>query len=282
VTGQVWVESLPVPFAKTLIDTMLFHLNWLLPCQLPPAVAAVALKYDHNLLIECADYGDGEAAAFEAKLTKLAADRGSIVYYRCADDAEVQAVKRFRFVGNPSFRTWCVGHGLQGLSVDYALPKRFEEVPELLNAAPAVKRMRYGHYGCNVIHESLAFAPGVDVKAEKAAIKRRLEALGGVLPAEHGFGTEYPAPADSQKRWMAMDPTNTMNPGAWLLATPENCSATLDVSSLEGGSADDADDGGGEAPLMLLTITSVPQNAKRHTQPSPAEESRFSGCVRRV
>lgn len=97
--------------------------------------------------------------------------------------------------------------------MDYALPKRFEEVPELLNAAPAVKRMRYGHYGCNVIHESLAFAPGVDVKAEKAAIKRRLEALGGVLPAEHGFGTEYAAPADSQKRWKAMDPTNAMNPG---------------------------------------------------------------------
>jgi hypothetical protein len=115
------VESLPIPFAKTLIDTMLFHLNSLLPCQLPPAVATVALKYDHNLLIECADYGGGEAAAFEAKLAALAAaDQGSIVYHRCADDAEVQAVKRFRFVGNPSFRTWCVGHGLQvgGTTVD--------------------------------------------------------------------------------------------------------------------------------------------------------------------
>lgn len=103
-----------MPFAKTLIDTMLFYLNFLLPCQLPPAVAAVALKYDHNLLIECADYGGGEAAAFEAKLAALAAaDQHSIVYHCCADDAEVQAVKRFRFVGNPSFRTWCVGHGLQ-------------------------------------------------------------------------------------------------------------------------------------------------------------------------
>jgi FAD/FMN-containing dehydrogenase len=127
--------------------------------------------------------------------------------------------------------------------VDYALPKRFEEVPELLNAAPAVKRMRYGHYGCNVIHESLAFAPGVDVKAEKAAIKRRLEALGGVLPAEHGFGTEYPAPADSQKRWKAMDPTNTMNPGAWQTLRSVHSSGC----TMGGGSADDADYGGGEA-----------------------------------
>jgi D-lactate dehydrogenase len=98
-------------------------------------------------------------------------------------------------------------------SVDYALPKRYEHVPALLSGAVPLKRMRYGHFGCNVIHESLAFARGVDVQAEKAAIKKQLEAVGGVLPAEHGHGTEYPAPAQSQRRWMDMDPTNTMNPG---------------------------------------------------------------------
>lgn len=35
----------------------------------------------------------------------------------------------------------------------------------------------------------------------------------GKLPAEHGHGTEYTAPAETQWRWKEMDPTNTMNPG---------------------------------------------------------------------
>lgn len=112
------MESLPLPFAKTVIDMALFQLNGLLPCQLPAAVAAVARRYDHNLLVECGDYGRNDAAAFEARLCALAAlqpPAAGIEFHRCADDDEAAAVKRFRFVGNPSFRTWCVGHGLQGV-----------------------------------------------------------------------------------------------------------------------------------------------------------------------
>ena len=64
-----------------------------------------------------------------------------------------------------------------------------------------------------MVHEDLAFEPGVDVHGAKMAIKRAVEQLGGRLPAEHGHGTEYVAPADMQARWVAMDPTNTLNPG---------------------------------------------------------------------
>jgi FAD/FMN-containing dehydrogenase len=33
------------------------------------------------------------------------------------------------------------------------------------------------------------------------------------LPAEHGHGTEYVAPPETQKRWKNMDPLNILNPG---------------------------------------------------------------------
>jgi D-lactate dehydrogenase len=59
----------------------------------------------------------------------------------------------------------------------------------------------------------VALDTGVDVHACKMAIKQVVEGLGGKLPAEHGHGTEYAAPAATQARWMAMDPTNTLNPG---------------------------------------------------------------------
>ena len=42
---------------------------------------------------------------------------------------------------------------------------------------------------------------------------KRVEEEGGRLPAEHGHGTEYAAPAETSQRWQRMDPTNTMNPG---------------------------------------------------------------------
>ena len=40
-----------------------------------------------------------------------------------------------------------------------------------------------------------------------------LPLAGWALPAEHGHGTEYVAPEDTQRRWMEMDPLNVFNPG---------------------------------------------------------------------
>mmetsp|Transcript_35620 Transcript_35620/g.60181 ORF Transcript_35620/g.60181 Transcript_35620/m.60181 type:complete len:120 (-) Transcript_35620:98-457(-) len=76
-----------------------------------------------------------------------------------------------------------------------------------------VARCVYGHFGCNVVHEDLLFAPGVDVHECKRRIKAAVEAQGGKLPAEHGHGTEYEAPPETQARWMRLDPTNALNPG---------------------------------------------------------------------
>ena len=43
----------------------------------------------------------------------------------------------------------------------------------------AVLRMRYSHFGCNVVHEDLAFAQGVDTHAAKMSLKHEVEGMGG-------------------------------------------------------------------------------------------------------
>ena len=73
--------------------------------------------------------------------------------------------------------------------------------------------MRYSHFGCNVVHEDIAFQRGVDPHAAKLELKHEVERMGGKLPAEHGFGTEYKAPEEVKRRWRKMDPLNVMNPG---------------------------------------------------------------------
>jgi D-lactate dehydrogenase len=79
--------------------------------------------------------------------------------------------------------------------------------------------MRYSHFGCNVVHEDIAFSLGVDTHKEKMTLKHIVELHGGKLPAEHGHGTEYVAPPVTQQRWMAMDALNVLNPGIGGLST---------------------------------------------------------------
>ena len=151
----------------------------------------------------------------------------------------------------PAFKTYCIGEDIQGISVDYALPKNGGMAPPLnKDAVKPLKRMRYSHFGCNVVHEDIAYALGVDTHKEKMSLKHSVELDGGKLPAEHGHGTEYHAPkntqgmlldlcvlilstlseitqsncllSDHQARWMKMDPLNVMNPGVGGLPTTEN------------------------------------------------------------
>lgn len=159
--------------------------------------------------------------------------------------ATTAALNAFRFVAAPAFRTWCVGQHLQGFSVDYALPKNGGSIPplyrndDIVNPAPfnastsatttgtssdttnasserpiPVKRMRYSHFACNVVHEDLAYDVGVDIEHAKHTLKDVIEyECSGKLPAEHGHGTEYIAPPTTQERWKRMDPLNIFNPG---------------------------------------------------------------------
>ena len=139
-----------------------------------------------------------------------------MAFYECQSKSQEASLTAFRFIAAPAFRTWCVGEGMQGISVDYALPGNGGQAPPVSSssAVAPVKRMRYSHFACNVVHEDLAFAPNVDVHAAKLELKHAVEKeCGGKLPAEHGHGTEYHAPEDTRQRWKQMDPLNVMNPG---------------------------------------------------------------------
>ena len=150
--------------------------------------------------------------------------------YECQSARDVNSISAFRFVAAPAFRTWCIGEGKQGFSIDYALPIRSSGIiPPVPGSDEAkskndqketsviplpIKRMRYSHFGCNVVHEDIAYDVSVDVHSMKHAIKDTIEyTCDGKLPAEHGHGTEYIAPPETQQRWKNMDPLNVLNPG---------------------------------------------------------------------
>ena len=233
--AKLWLEA---HGARTLPDLFLHYANGVLPPILPAPIAEMSRAHDHHLLITVGEFGGGEMARVEERLAAFVAaesnnhdDVANVAVHSCGDDADaVQRVGVFRFAAAPAFRTWCIGRGLQGLSLDYALPKNQIHVPEIGGAGrgggdgggdgggkggddPSVVRMRYSHFGCNVVHEDIAYPQGVDVHACKMSIKKRVEKDGGRLPAEHGHGAEYSAPAETAQRWRVMDPTNTMNPG---------------------------------------------------------------------
>ena len=71
------------------------------------------------------------------------------------------------------------------------------------------------------MHEDIAFDPAVDIPCFKKSAKASVEGVGGKLPAEHGHGTEYVAPEETQRRWRGMDPRNVFNPGVGGLAHGE-------------------------------------------------------------
>lgn len=212
---KLFIESLPVPFSGVICDKFLYWMNPLLPASLPPALMDLGKTYEHHLLVELAEYSDGEVARLEGLLEGFARSRkeGEVQIHHC-EGWERNRANYFRFVVAPAFRTLCVGRGVQGLSIDYALPKSSRANPVLPEADyPVQNRLIYSHFGCNVFHEDLVYGPDVNVDYAKKAVKKAVEGTGGKLPAEHGHGVEYTAPKEAQERWMRMDPTNVLNPG---------------------------------------------------------------------
>jgi D-lactate dehydrogenase len=203
---------------ETLPDRFLYAVNSLFPSVLPSEVVALSNQFDHHLLISVGDFGNEEISHFEERLalflsSEKEAGSGESVCVRNLDVKEAKRIGVFRFAAAPAFRTWCVGRNLSGISLDYALPKNHTTSPDVDVGPLPVVRCRYSHFGCNVVHEDVAFESSVDVHARKMDIKHVVEQEGGKLPAEHGHGTEYAAPTQTQSRWMSMDPTNVFNPG---------------------------------------------------------------------
>ena len=228
--GRLWdlklmFEASPIPLSGVLADKMLYWCNHLVPGTLPPEVRKLASEYEHHLLINVGEYGGGELSRFEGRFHGfLQAHPGACAMHECVD-GEINRVNYYRFATAPAFRTWCVGRGLEGVSVDYALPKAEVDAP-LVPEADVALRMRYSHFGCNVVHEDIAFQPGVDAHEAHMNLKHVVEGMGGRLPAEHGHGTEYVAPKEAQMRWKSMDPLNVFNPGVGGLSVEKRYGGT--------------------------------------------------------
>ena len=225
---KLFIESVPLPFATIVCDKFLWWFNGILPKPLPAKLQALTQEFDHHMLMEFAEYTPGELEGLMSRLRKFQDSKpeGAVKFHVCDDARERSRATLFRFAVAPAFRTYCIGLGQQGLSIDYALPKNFTQYPELPAQYPVSRRLVYSHFGCNVYHEDYVFDNGIDVHEAKMAIKKArslstcalinqplceaIEKVGGKLPAEHGHGTEYAAPADMQQRWRRSDPTNTM------------------------------------------------------------------------
>jgi len=214
------IEALDIRGAATFPDRFQYYFSSFLPAILPKKIMELGKARDHHIATTVGDY-NGSLGRFEERFAKFSKENeGKIDVYECTTASEKNGVTAFRFIAAAAFKTYCVGTGLQGFSVDYALPKNFSGSPELPENNQPVKRMRYSHFGCNVVHEDLAYVQGVDTHAAKMELKQVVdEVYHGRLPAEHGHGTEYRAPADTQQRWMKMDPLNVMNPGVGGLST---------------------------------------------------------------
>ncbi|KAL9187899.1 hypothetical protein ACHAXT_006277 [Thalassiosira profunda] len=236
--GFLWgvklsIEGLPFSWAPTICDKLLHALNSFVPECIPGKFMKAGREWDHHCIVAVGEFGDGTLDRFMERMgafvekynQKAVADESAVgskivSVVEAESPTEVTALNAFRFVAALAFKMYCVGENIQGISVDYALPKNGGLAPEMdPSAVTPLKRMRYSHFGCNVVHEDIAYALGVDTHKEKMAFKQIVEDDGGKLPAEHGHGTEYNAPPNTQKRWMKMDPLNVMNPGVGGLST---------------------------------------------------------------
>ena len=209
------IEALPFAGAPLWVDSLLHWMNPIWPAILPSHIMETGQSKDHHIAMTVGDFGDGNMERLLQRMKEFQEKHSDeLVVHECTTPRQVQSLTAFRFVAAPAFRTWCVGQGVQGFSVDYALPKNGGSTPPLTLAKP-LTRMRYSHFGCNVVHEDLAFANEVDIEQVKYALKKTVKhECSGKLPAEHGHGTEYEAPSATQARWQRIDPLNvTMNPG---------------------------------------------------------------------
>lgn len=236
---KLYIEALPFDAAPFWIDQLLYKVNKYFPSILPKSIMEMGLKWDHHVMMTIGDFENGSIDRMVERMNNFAKSQGSdkicIVECDCStssspfsmnsEAATTAALSAFRFVAAPAFRTWCVGQNLQGYSVDYALPKNGGSIPALHSSPSAsgndvpkqpipVKRMRYSHFACNVVHEDLAYEADIDIEHAKHVLKDVIEnECSGKLPAEHGHGTEYIAPPATQQRWKRMDPLNIFNPG---------------------------------------------------------------------
>jgi D-lactate dehydrogenase len=215
---KLMIEMIPLPYTNIICDKLLYWFNGIIPQStlLPAQVQDLGKKYDHHCLMEFSEYSEGECDRLLNSLDKFVKSKpeGAVSYHICESATDQERATLYRFVVAPAFRTFAIGKGLQGFSIDFALPKNYTACPTIPEKQyPVAHRWIYSHFGCNVYHEDYTFGSEVDLRGVEEGFQESIQTTGGRAPAEHGHGMEYPAPPDMQERWKKTDPLNIMNPG---------------------------------------------------------------------
>ena len=168
--------------------------------------------FEHHLILKVA--GSTEEAT-EALLTKTVGKEG---WFLCnAGEAKKAMLHRFAAAG-AAIRYGVIHDDRTEdiLPLDIALRRNdrdwVETLPPELDEKIAAK-LYYGHFLCHVFHQDYVVRRGVDVAALKAEMLKRLDARGARYPAEHNVGHLYDAEPALREHYMALDPTNSFNPG---------------------------------------------------------------------
>lgn len=158
--GTLWgiyqgVAGLPFSWAPTICDKLLHMFNNFVPAAIPAKFVSAGKEWDHHCVVAVGEFGDGTMDRFIVRMEKFAknyndkvvAGGGSgkkvIKIIEAEKSSEIDALNAFRFIAAPAFKTYCIGEDIQGVSIDYALPRNGGHAPSLApSAATPLKRMR--------------------------------------------------------------------------------------------------------------------------------------------
>ena len=179
------IEGLDIKGASTFPDIFQYHINNMLPAVLPQEIMDMGKKREYHVAMTVGDF-DGSLDRFEKRFAKYRQRYGEKMdVHECTTWAEQEGIRAFRFVATAAFQTYCAGTGLQGLGVEYFLPIIDTSNPQLPSGNDPVKRMLYGHLGCNLFHEDLAYKLGIDTQKAKREFQHVVKTVSkGKLPPE--------------------------------------------------------------------------------------------------
>lgn len=184
------------------------------PNHLPARMNAFNERFEHHLLLRMDGDGVDEARRYLASIMPSATGD----FFEC-DEVEAAAAFRHRYaVGGASVRFRAVHPDTVEniVALDLALPRNTidwrETLPEGLEQ-DVVRRVRCGHFFCQVFHYDYAMRKGADWLATEHKIIAHLSGRGIEFPSEHNVGHLYQAKPALADFYRSLDPTNTMNPG---------------------------------------------------------------------
>lgn len=197
-----------------LSDRLLQAITRLLPNHLPARMNAFRDAYEHHLLLRMDGDGIAEARDYLASIFPSASGD----FFEC-DDEEGAAAYRHRYaIGGASVRYRAVHPDTVEniVALDLALPRNTqdwrENLPEALQQS-IVRRIRCGHFFCQVFHYDYVVGKGEDWMALENRIIDHLDDRGIEFPSEHNVGHLYRAKPVLVDFYRALDPTNSLNPG---------------------------------------------------------------------